>query len=198
MNSLTSDIYTLTSPKNLIFEQQGIDVNTIGANEVVGQTVYSAISPGTETAAYQGLPPLITGKVYPRLVGYCNLAKVIAVGKAVVAYKAGDYIVSHQSHRSFFVMKDTDFAVKLTQAVPLNHAATAYLYHLGYHALITGDVRAGHNVGVIGLGTLGFTSCLMSRLAGATTVGFSNQKAPPHLIDKGVAVFTKQIGRAHV
>ena len=43
----------------------------------------TAISPGTELAAYVGLPPLRDGPAYPRLQGYCNVGRVLTVGERV-------------------------------------------------------------------------------------------------------------------
>lgn len=173
---MLSKIYELGAPKNLYLREEIIDENSLGIDEIIAETIYSAISPGTEVAAYNGSNPLRPGKVYPRVLGYCNIAKILAKGSKVIGFEIGDYIFTHQSHRTFFKCNQNDIVIKIDEGIDLKHAATSYLYHLGYHSLLSSDAKAGHNIGIIGAGTLGYTTCVMSRLIGAKTFVFSNQK----------------------
>ena len=176
MNSIVSKIYELSGPGQLYLREEGILFSDIKGDELVAKTIYSAISPGTETAAYRGATPLRPGNVYPRVVGYCNVAVVINIGQLVSKYKIGDHILTFQSHRSAFKCSENDFIIKLNDKINLKHAAVSYLFHLGYHSLITASAKAGHNIGIVGVGALGYTTCMMSKLIGANTFAFTNQK----------------------
>lgn len=144
---------------------------------LVARTLYSAISTGTEVAAYAGMPPLRPGPVYPRLVGYCNVAEVVSVGSEVKTYRAGDRILTFQSHRSAFVCSAKEVIALIPENADLPAVATTYLYHLGYNALLRGEFRPGYRVAVIGLGLLGLGTVALGNVFGARTFAFSNQAA---------------------
>lgn len=192
MSSITAEIYELIAPEQLVLSTHSLTVNSCGPYELIAETIYSAISPGTETAAFAGAEPLRPGKVYPRVVGYCNVARVIFTGNGVTKFATGDIILTFQSHRSVFKIYETEFALKLNTGINPKHAVTAYLFHLGYHGLLTADARSGHNVGVIGAGVLGYTASVMSRVIGARTYAFTNQPgATESLKNESILVFTK-------
>lgn len=152
-----------------------IDLTALQDDDIAASTLSTAISPGTEIAAFVGAPPLRPGPVYPRLVGYCNIAEVVAVGRSVVGIKAGDRIATHQSHRSAFVCAASDVLAVLPDDVDSGLAATTYLFHLGYTAVLRADAKVGDNLAVIGLGTLGLTTAAVGAMAGMSVVGLSNQ-----------------------
>lgn len=168
-------VFELDGPRDLVERRQTIDLGAVEKNSVVARTLVSAISPGTEIAAYIGTPPLRPGKVYPRLVGYCSVAEIIAVGSDVADIGEGDYITTSQAHRSAFVCPESEVMAVVPKDADVGAAATTYLFHLGYNALLVGGMRLGHSVGVIGLGTLGLTTIAVASQAGAQTFGFSNQ-----------------------
>jgi threonine dehydrogenase-like Zn-dependent dehydrogenase len=190
MSSTIAKVYELSKPLNLYLKEQKLPEPI--ANEIQAETVVSALSPGTEVAAYRGANPLKVGRQYPRVQGYCNVAVVTKIGRDVTTLKPGDHILTFQSHRSAFNCSEYDFVIKIPENINLQHAATAYLYHLGLHGLITADTRFGHHVAVIGLGTLGYTTCVMSRLSGASTFAITNQQASvDKLTNSGVRCFNK-------
>lgn len=146
-----------------------------GRGEILCETIVTAISPGTELAAWRGLPPLRSGEGYPRLQGYCNVARVIACGEGVESVSPGDRVLSFASHRSRHLLAERDITYILPDGADADRIAAAYLFHLGYNAALRGGVRAGNKVLVIGLGALGLTSVAMSAMAGAEVFAVSDQ-----------------------
>jgi len=138
----------------------------------------TAISPGTEVAAYLGAPPLRPGVVYPRFVGYCNVAKVLRAAPGAAGFHEGDRILSFTSHRSHFVINAGDVLAKLPETLRSEDAVCAYLFHLGYNALLSAEVRLGSTAVVLGLGVLGLASAALARLAGARVFAISNHARP--------------------
>ena len=175
VTKLISDIYELVGPRQMVVRQETIDLNRLGPGEVAARTIVSVVSPGTELAAYVGAPPLRSMKVYPRVNGYCNIAEVVAVGAGVEGVRAGDRISTHQSHRSAFCCDAGRINAVLTPHDDAVAQATLYLWHLGYYPLLRGGAHAGHNVAVVGLGTLGLTAVAMSKLAGCNVLAFSER-----------------------
>lgn len=81
MTPREATVVVLTAPRRLEFERQPL--KEPAPNELLCETLVTAISPGTELAAYIGLPPLRSGLVYPRVQGYCNVARVRAAGSGI-------------------------------------------------------------------------------------------------------------------
>ena len=192
IDKISAGVYTLAGPNELYLSQEDLDPVTLGGDEIIAETVYTAISPGTEVSAYLGVEPLRSDvKMYPRVVGYCNIARIVRMGSLVEGWTIGDYFLSFQSHRTHFKCNVGDFMLKVNER-QAKDAVASYLYHLGYHSLITADLRAGHNLAVIGYGTLGYTCSVMSSISGAATMVFTNQIEYRRLIEsKGMKCFTK-------
>ena len=167
----------LKAPRDLHIKEETLDPTAVGDGEVLAETIISAISPGTELAAYTGAPPLRPGIVYPRLVGYCNVARVLACGKSVNSIAPGDRILTFSSHRSHFCIPASDVLAVLSAGVSSEDAACAYLFHLGYDAVLKSGVRPGSVVTVIGLGVLGLATVALAALAGARVFAISDHEA---------------------
>jgi threonine dehydrogenase-like Zn-dependent dehydrogenase len=162
----------------LRFDREILVCEGLGGHELACETLYTAISPGTELAAWEGLQPLRTDRTHSRIVGYCNVARVISTGEWVHRYRPGDLVLSLQSHRSHFVCGEGDILLKLPDGVTdpdrLAAAATTYLFHQGYSALLRGDMKPAEYVGVLGLGTVGLAAVAVASRFGARVFGFSD------------------------
>jgi threonine dehydrogenase-like Zn-dependent dehydrogenase len=172
----TAAVARLLGPGDLRFEIEPL-VWTKGHDEILARTLWSAISPGTELAAFQGLPPLRPGRVYPRLMGYCNVAEVLAVGRDIVDIAPGARIVTWQSHRSAFVCKSVDVLAVLAPTADARAATATYLFHLGLDAVQKAGLALGHRVAVLGLGALGLGAVAMAAMAGAHVTAISRRPA---------------------
>jgi threonine dehydrogenase-like Zn-dependent dehydrogenase len=173
--TLVAKTAKLTAPRTLVFESETLNIGALTGDQVVAETVVSALSVGTELAAYRGLPPLRPGPIYPRLVGYCNVAKVLKVGDKVSLCAPGDLVLTFQSHRSAFVCRETDVLVQVPQGMDLGAAAMTHLFQLGYTALLGGEFKMGQQVAVVGLGVLGMGAVACGVLGGGRVAGFSDQ-----------------------
>lgn len=174
---MTGFYYQLDAQKSLSKQPFRWQVDTLTSDQIYAETAYSVISTGTEVAAWQGLKPLRPIKLYPRVMGYCNMAKVIAKGKNVISVNEGDYILTHQSHRTDFICSEHEVLLSFThtQQELLKSLTTTYLYHLGYAALLAGDFKPGYQVAVIGMGSLGVTTASLVKALGGEPIVFSNQ-----------------------
>lgn len=162
----------LDGPETLVWREERLDRPRAG--EILCETIVSAISPGTELAAWRGAPALRAGTPYPRVQGYCNVARVLETGDGVSAIAPGDRVLTLQSHRSHFVCKATQAYAVLDAGMDCGQIATSYLFQLGYNAVLRSGARAGNRVAVIGLGVLGLTSLAMAALAGAELYAISD------------------------
>lgn len=163
--SRLSQVLWLNAPRSLEF--RATELGHCAADQIICETIFTAISPGTELAAYTGFEPLRPGRQYPRLQGYCNVACVTDVGASVTSVRPGQLVLTFQSHRSAFVTKADEILYVLNDTDKPEQVVCAYLYHLGYNAVLRSDIKAGSRVLIIGMGTLGTTSLEMCRIAGA-------------------------------
>jgi D-arabinose 1-dehydrogenase-like Zn-dependent alcohol dehydrogenase len=174
-----ADIVWLESPQNITLRKEQL----AGPEEtqILCATIVSAISPGTELAAWRGLPPLRPQVTYPRLQGYCNVSSVIEVGKAVSDIAPGDRVLSFCSHRSHMLMSSDDVLLKLDMDADADLVACTYLFHLGYNALLRSNVKPGSRVTVVGMGALGLTTVALAHLAGAEVHVVTDHGRPAEL-----------------
>jgi threonine dehydrogenase-like Zn-dependent dehydrogenase len=160
-----SDVVWLEAPGILRFLKE--EIPPLSHNEMLCRTLLTAISPGTELAAYKGLPPLRSGQQYPRLLGYCNVSEIIDIDSSVTEFKIGDRILSFNSHRTKFKVKIDEVLYRLKSNDVNEEVVCAYLFHLGYDSILRVNTKPGSKVLVIGLGVLGLTTVRMNSLAGA-------------------------------
>ncbi|MAO34213.1 MAG: zinc-binding dehydrogenase [Flavobacteriales bacterium] len=175
---IEAKVSKLLSPHELVFESETIDESTLISDEILCKTLISAISPGTEVAAYDGAPPLRPIKAYPRLVGYCNVAEIIATGSSASEYKVGQRILTFSSHRSHFIAKNEEVLAIIPDGVSSQVASTAYIYHLGYDAVLNANIRYGSPVVVLGLGVIGLCAVSASKMAGGKVYAITNHDIP--------------------
>jgi threonine dehydrogenase-like Zn-dependent dehydrogenase len=175
---MTSAIFRLHGPGNVQIEEQDLDLSRLASGDVAARTLFTAVSAGTELAAYRGDPPLRpTAAPYPRLVGYCNVAEVVAVGTGVARFKPGDQVLSGQSHRSAFICNESAIYVSLPAGLDPGAASVVYLFHLGYVSLQSAGLQSGQRVTVIGLGAVGLGTVACAHAMGITAGAISNQPA---------------------
>ena len=175
MSGISAQTVWLEKPGVLELREEALDAP--GTNEILCETIVSAISPGTELAAWRGLPPLRPSVAYPRLQGYCNVARVIQTGAGVNAVRPGDRVLSFASHRSHHILAEADILYRLPDDAEADHIAVTYLFHLGYNAILRSGVRAGSRVAVIGLGVLGLGAVAMTAIAGGRGAAVSNHSS---------------------
>jgi Zn-dependent alcohol dehydrogenase len=160
----------LLAPRVLRFEPMELAQSAPAPDEIVAVTEYSAISIGTEKAAYVGLPALRAGPAYPRLVGYCNAARVLVVGAGVDGVSPGMHILTHQSHQSCFACKATEILAIIPPDLSSREASLAYIAHIGLTGLQRAGLRAGESIAVQGLGPVGLATIALSRAMGAGNI----------------------------
>ena len=141
----------------------------------------TAISTGTEVSAYNGAPPLRPIKAYPRLVGYCNVAEIIAVGSDVSNFKVGQRVLTFSSHRSHFIAKTKEVLAIIPDSVSSKLASTSYIYHLGYDAVINSNVKYGSSVVILGLGIIGLGAVIASKMSGGKVFAITNHNSPKQI-----------------
>ena len=151
----TSNRLCLTGPRQIEWVRHAHHGDS---ESILCKTKYSAVSTGTELAAYTGLPSLSGGKIYPRVNGYMNVAQILDIGKGVINFAPGDYVLTFNCHESHFILNERDVLLKLSGCKSYICSIFAYVYHLGYSALLKSGLPIGAKVAVIGQGLIGQAS----------------------------------------
>jgi threonine dehydrogenase-like Zn-dependent dehydrogenase len=177
---MTAYSYELVAPRELVLREDVEPAPPLASDELVGEAEASIVSPGTEIAAWVGRPPLRPSRMYPRRLGYCHLARVTAAGADVDDIRPGDWIITHQCHRSHVRLRRSEVLLTLRDGAAERRRAiaAAYLYHLGYAALLAGAYAPGHAVAIVGAGALGLATTQLAVAFGATPLVFTSRATP--------------------
>jgi len=109
---MKSQTVTFTAPYRLEIVER--DLPPLGADEVLVQTLVSAVSPGTEMLIYRGQFPkemadsadsISCNLNYPLAYGYACVGKIIATGKQVNRELENKLVFAFQPHTSRFVAR---------------------------------------------------------------------------------------------
>jgi L-iditol 2-dehydrogenase len=182
-----------TGPGKVDFET--FEVETPVENEVLIETLYSCISPGTERAHYLAEENTVTrdrpGAFYP---GYSNIGRIAQVGPGVDNLRVGQFVATalpHLSH-AVFPARPGGAQRKLASAVPpgasfspskavfplddgldaqrLKECSTYCFSRVALHGVRRARIELGEAVLVLGLGPIGLQCVQYARMNGGHPV----------------------------
>ncbi len=145
-----------------------------GEGEVLVETVYSAVSRGTETLVHLGCVPEsqyecmrapFQDGVFPGPVkyGYMNVGRIV-MGPEALKRRTVFCLYPHQTA---YVVSQADVIV-VPEEVPASRAVLAANMETALNAIWDGDVGQSHRVAVIGAGVVGcLTAYLAAHMSGA-------------------------------
>ena len=150
-----------TGPEQAELRELPVDEAPLGATEVLGRTLFTAVSPGTETAVYvnqrAGTPPSATG--------YAAVFEVTAVGAEVKSVRPGRVCFAMAPHRSLQRLPEQGL-IPLPTGLAAEQAPLARLMNVTMSTLTTTTARPPGKVLVTGLGIVGLLGAQVFRAAG--------------------------------
>ncbi len=155
--------------------EEALDPKPLAANELMGQTVVSLISPGTE------IHNNYLGDQFPARPGYVAVFDVQAVGDAIADIKIGDRVYCSGpngigGHRS--VQRcDRPAAIPVPQGLDPAVAVHARLMAVSMSSITRMQARFGDTVLVTGLGPVGHLACQNLRAVGYRVTGVDRDEA---------------------
>ncbi len=157
-------------------ELVSIPEDVLGDGEVCVETVFSAVSCGTERANIIGdlninaAEPEPKKVCFPRGLGYSSSGIVRKVGKDVSSVSAGDKVCMLDSfHKKYNTLPENN-VIKIPGDVSLEEAAFSRIATFPMAALRKTRVEIGESMLVMGQGTLGQIAVMLSKAAGAAPV----------------------------
>lgn len=106
----------------------------------------------------------------PLPLGYCNVGRVVEIGRGVEGFSVGDLVASNGQHAEM-VCVPTTLAAKLPPGVDPAEASFTVLGAIGLHGVRLLEPTLGENFVVIGLGLLGLIGAQLLRASGCNVLG---------------------------
>jgi 3-hydroxyethyl bacteriochlorophyllide a dehydrogenase len=172
------------------------------AGEVVIQTAYSMISPGTELRCLAGQQP--NSKPYPYIPGYALSGHIIAVGANTTlalgtpVFCAGtcsaDVNLMWGGHVSRAVQLESQ-VLPIPDGVSMLDAAMTALAGIAYHGRQMSQPLPGDYVAVLGLGVLGQLSARLHAMCSSHVLGIDRIETRVETLQRaGIAAFSDPQG----
>lgn len=106
----------------------------------------------------------------PLPLGYCNVGKVIAVGKGVEDFKVGDRVASNGNHAEF-VCVPQNLVAHIPDNVSDEEATFTVIGSIGLQGIRLCDPAFGETIVVIGLGLIGLITAELLLANGCRVIG---------------------------
>lgn len=113
----------------------------------------------------------------PLPLGYCNVGKVIAVGKGVTEFVVGDRVASNGNHAEY-VCVPKNLVAKIPDSVSDEEAAFTVIGSIGLQGIRLLNPQLGETIVVVGLGLIGLVVAQLLKANGCRVIGvdFDQQK----------------------
>lgn len=113
----------------------------------------------------------------PLPLGYCNVGKVIAVGRGVTTFQVGDRVASNGGHAEVVCIPQ-NLVAKIPDNVSDDEAAFTVIGSIGLQGIRLLQPTLGETVVVIGLGLIGLVAAELLKANGCRVIGvdFDQQK----------------------
>ena len=174
---------------------EAVEIETPVENEVLIETLYTCISPGTERANYLAEENTVThdkpGPFYP---GYSNIGRIAAIGPGVDNWRVGQLVATAMPHLSHAILpaKPGGPQRKLASAIPpgasfspskailpledgldaqrLKQCSTFCFARVALHGVRRARIELGEAVVILGLGPIGLQCVQFAKMNGGFPV----------------------------
>lgn len=134
-----------------------------------------------------GLQPTINAVLnklgQPLPLGYCNVGRVIAVGKGVEGFSIGDRVASNGPHAEY-VSVPKNLVVQIPEGVSDEEASFTVIGAIGLQGIRLANPTLGETVVVVGLGLIGLVTAQLLKTNGCRVIGFDYDNVKVELARK--------------
>lgn len=107
----------------------------------------------------------------PLPLGYCNVGRVIAVGKGVEEFQVGDRVASNGNHAEY-VCIPKNLVAKIPDNITDDQAAFTVIGAIGLQGIRLVNPTLGETIVVVGLGLIGLMTAQLLKANGCKVIGF--------------------------
>jgi 2-desacetyl-2-hydroxyethyl bacteriochlorophyllide A dehydrogenase len=183
-NTRTARVATLVAPRSLeVFDQE---LQEVGPDDVLLETLYSGISAGTEMNVYRGSAALWRTRrdtetglfeptdepewTYPMAYGYAAVGRVAQRGANVTNVSEGELVYTYTSHASAAVVPAGSVVV-LPQLEDSRLGVLNANLNTAYNGILDAHPNFGDVVVVSGLGVIGLIQVQLLKRLGVRVIG---------------------------
>ena len=106
----------------------------------------------------------------PLPLGYCNVGRVVEVGRGVTEFQVGDRVASNGNHAEF-VCVPKNLAARIPDSVTDDEAAFTVIGSIGLQGIRLLAPQLGDTVVVVGLGLIGLVAAQLLKASGCRVIG---------------------------
>ncbi len=122
----------------------------------------------------------------PLPLGYCNVGRVVAVGRGVTEFVVGDRVASNGNHAEF-VCVPKNLVAKVPEGVTDEEAAFTVIGSIGLEGIRLLKPELGETIVVVGLGLIGLVTAQLLKANGCRVVGIDYDRQKVELAQaKGI------------
>ena len=134
----------------------------------------------------------------PLPLGYCNVGRVVAVGKGVTEFSVGDRVASNGNHAEF-VSVPKNLVAKIPDNVSDDDATFTVIGSIGLQGIRLLNPTFGETIVVVGLGLIGLVTAELLLANGCNVIGFDFDSEKIRIAkEKGVTVLNPSDGTDQV
>ena len=153
----------VASSKSVI-EIEEYDIPIPIPGQVLVESLYTAISPGTELAFLHNMAN--TSGKYPYYPGYSGSCRIIDKADNLEGFEVGQVVVCQARHASHQTI-DANRCIILPESISQIDAAVYTIASIALQGVRKAQIQLGDNVCVLGLGSIGNLAAQLSKVAGA-------------------------------
>ncbi len=165
---LQNQAVQFTEKKQAALVPCGWDQAPLAADEIIGRTLVSLISTGSELGAYMDY---FGGTKYPVETGYAAILEVLDTGERVANLKPGDRVLALAPHQAYSRVKQ-DEVILVPAGMKPEHAVIGRFPAVSMTSMIHTRIRPTEPVMVTGLGVVGLMCAQVMQHCGYTVYAF--------------------------
>ena len=130
----------------------------------------------------------------PMPLGYCNVGRVVEVGRGVTELKVGDRVASNGPHAEYVCIPQ-NLVAKVPDEVSDEEAAFTVIGSIGLQGIRNLNPQLGETVAVIGLGLVGLVTAQLLKANGCNVIGIDfDQQKVDMAESKGIIAMNPGVG----
>lgn len=130
----------------------------------------------------------------PLPLGYCNVGKVIALGKGVTEFMIGDRVASN-GHHAEFVCVPKNLVARIPDNVSDEEAVFTVIGSIGLQGIRLLNPQLGETIVVIGLGLIGLVTAQLLKANGCKVIGIDYDRQKVNLANElGIQAISPEEG----
>ena len=156
------------APDTVEVQQEEVNTDGLGPDELLVESLYSVVSAGTELACLSGGEEWFS---FPRVPGYATVGRIVVADGSVTGLREGEVVLHYGGHQAYNRRKQGDFLLPVPGGIDGKVAAMTRLATVAFTSIRVSEIEAGDFVAVAGLGPVGNLAAQLAQIQGGRVIG---------------------------